>query len=199
MAGMSRMTGKYGDQHILTNGHMAFVVPADSPLLENARDFPKAATLWAKLSVIPAEPQPVGDIYVDGPNYWRKIGGLKISERYFRCFDGPGVTWMPSTDRALVHQDGELVGIIMRCKDGNEILCLQPVSDWDVFGPFACADNNWYLINEVTLRRRLADAQRQRRNAKDRLEEAQADVDDLSVDIRSLEKRLADMQAAGVK
>lgn len=182
-----------GEQRVLTNGHIEFLVPADSPLIDGSRDYPAAAALWERAVTFPVEPQPLGELYstLDGYHY-RKLGIVWVSEQYFRCFNEPGATWTHADKYALAHDSsGTLVGVVMPCKPNNGTVCEnQDVSDSDIFSPYASEDNNWYLVNEATLYTRIEEAEDERDAAESKRDELDGEIDEWDAELSSLNKRL---------
>lgn len=160
---------------LLTNGYFAFAAPPDF-LVAKRDDYPNLARMWRDALGQPVSPLAVGPLFASTPMN-REIGNARIAERYVRCF--PDVTWSWSFLRGappplLAHRDGALVAIVMQCRttDDDKLIESTP-SDELVFGPHACPDNGWYLIDAKTKAERVRECQIEIDKAQDRIEEAE--------------------------
>lgn len=198
MFGGSKKVATVGDQRVLTNGHIMFLVEPGSPLIGTANEYPKAAELWQAAS-LPAEPQPIGALYTERGYYYRAVGAKFISEHYFRCFNGPGVTWTETATHELVHLNGVLIAVVMPCGGrGFKVVEVPEVDDSTVFSPYASDENDWYLVNEATLRAHIGAVEDERNAAESKRDDAEATIEECDAEIASLQLRLTRL-AAGVK
>jgi hypothetical protein len=191
--GNPNYTGEVDGRRIVSNGWIAlpFHVDLGCPASQ-WKPIDGVARVWTKALASSCIPATVGDCVGKGEHdYQRKIGDSCIAERLFRCF-GEGVTWTLPThpkDPLLAHCNGELVGVVMPMLHCSETEACNP-TDSEVFGPHASADNDWYLIDRDTLKKRISHAVREKGIAEDRIEELEGEVEEWEKEIRSLRERL---------
>lgn len=148
-------------ERIVTNGHIAFIAPED--FAPKAKEYKRLGELWEKHSKSTPAPIPLGKCIGDGTSIQRKIGKEIVQERFVRCF-GDDVTWTaaPAPDQTLlVHRNGDLIGLVMPMKRETQVgtLWTKPATDQQVFAPYACQENGWYLIDGPMMDLRIEDAE----------------------------------------
>jgi hypothetical protein len=139
-----------------TNGH--FALKGDFAATE-AIQYPKLGELWQKAQAIKPAATTIGKICFYNDRYGQHLRLNCIDAAYFRCFDGPDVTWTETSKEQMVyaHRGSELIGVVMPMMrhDGEYYKAVSPVADADVFETFACEANDYYLADSKALRRKI--------------------------------------------
>jgi hypothetical protein len=187
---------------LVSNGYIAVQAWTNSrsPLLGPARPMPKLAEIWGAALRVDVSPLPIGNTcHGTEQTISRQIGERWVRERHVRCF-GPDVTWTLSPDNAemlLVHSGGELIGIATSSAQKPHGPLYSGLTDRQVFGPMACAENGWYLLAAEDLAERIASTERDISRAEREREEAESELDEYAAELRSLRARLNAMAPKG--
>ncbi len=172
---------------LASDGHMLFIVGDGFTEPPNKKEHPPMEKMWREWSLIEPQPSVPSSCTGEGKVIGRMIGDAFVAERYIRCFDQFATfTSRNVKDPVLVHLDGVLVGGIMPMSKPSEKRIAKEVTDSDVFGPYACAENDWYLIDAAAIEDRLNHAEREARNARERIEEAENELAEWRSEIVSL-------------
>jgi len=193
--GATLRTAKYGDQRLLTEGHIAFAL-ADEFTVGDTKEFPKLADLWRKALAVEVKPAKIGMCFGEGRQIARSVGNVWIAERFIRCF-GLFATWTLFDGMVAVH-NGVLLGVVMPIKPVMGEPACGDITDADVFGPWACEENGWYLVDAKAIRNLLEEAEDSLDTAQEKLNEAESEVAEAEREVDSLRDRL-EVLAAGAR
>lgn len=171
-----------------SNGHIAF----KAELALEGTDYPKLGKLWtdAQKDIAPAAAM-IRDLVLDPPGYYRRLKSTVINEAFFRCFDGPGVTWSERGVLGMVsaHHGTELVGLVMPVKSVR-VQTVPSASDAEVFEMFSSQCNDYYLMDAKELRRDIEATESQIEAAEETAERANAMVSTLEARLDGFKAKL---------
>ncbi len=183
------LVSESGGLRLVSDGHI-LVPAAFTPVGDQkTKEQPRAKLLWESSLTVPVKPAKIGGLVRTAkgfPRIHRRIGDGWVGEQYFRCFTG--AAWTPTGDQTkplLVHGNGVLSGIVMGTllkDEPRDAICVEP-TDAEVFGPLACAENDWYLMDEGAIRSRID-------KTRDELDEAQRKFDSAHEELADLRARL---------
>jgi hypothetical protein len=193
----------------VAEGHFLVAYAGDLPT-DGFEDKASIDAMWAKLqrefSANPDFP-PLGDLILQEPWYFRKIGDVTLNEAYVRCF--PGASFFPSTagqslattpNSVGVVVDGRVIALVMGVKySGDYEPILLPVSDGDVFACFAAHGNGFYLLTDQEIRRRLLDLQVELSSAREEKMSLEEEIGELEVEISELHVAIRARSSAASK
>ena len=184
------LVAEHGGDQLISQGHIALVVAA-AP--EGAKDFPKLAENWEKWEQTKIKPvAPGGLVRAEGSrgDIYRWLDKAAINEAFFRCFDGPDVTWTETGahEAVLVHENTKLIGVVMPVKWTEFGTKIESATDEEVFEWFACERNDYYAVGHKQLRKEIDALEEELSAAQDKAEEA-------SEAVLHLENELARKQA----
>lgn len=181
-----------------TNGHLACI---GTVAYENKEsEYEPLGTLWLKSLEVKPNPTTPGSIFKDGKHFLRKFPLNLIQEAYFRCFDCPTVTWTETGEKepVYVHEGGKLVGIVMPMNfvSGEPV---ESASDADVFDLFACALNDYYLVDYKEVRKTIDGLEEQLSEAEESAEQANAKVQRIESRLDGARRKLRALKTANAK
>ncbi len=192
---------KHEGVRLVSNGHVAFAVPPEVEFKLIGREHAALGKLWAESLLVPIAPLQPGRCVLAEGVYSREIGlvaPLWIGEQYFRCFASDETTWTRVRnlqDMLLIHWRCALVGIVMPRKvEGTPEALLEEPSLREVFGPYSCEQNQWYLVDKKTLAGRIDKCRREIARCREAIEDLEEERTVFEVDLRNLERRLAELQ-----
>ena len=191
IAGRPLYTCEMDGKRLISDGHFAFILPDDAGIdVARARDKRDLSALWKKwetFDLLP--PENPEACYGEDRTLSRRIGKVYVAERYFRCFE-PAATWHVArpvnAQPVYVFLDGVVVGLVMPRRKDVPGIAVAELTDEQVFAPFACHENDWYLVSDKVLAERIEAAESERERAEEAIEEAEGRLEDANNELRSI-------------
>ncbi len=190
-------------QQLVTQGH--FIVVYDGKMDLSEFEERPVEILWGKLQsdFSKTSSGSYGKTYLEtGDNLHVHVAyGIVFREAFARCFPGAVFFKAPSLDKTHglgVTMRGELVAGLMGMRDTAIGSLPVEATDAEVFAPFACEENGYYLTEDDGLGQRVADLEEELegeylelKRLEDELGRCEKAIDQIKINLASLRKERA--------